>query len=103
MYAWEIPFQKVVSEARANELKEIRIASYLRVVFLGFMMFTERTALFLTILVFVLFGNTMTANVVSKSLLEKLAVNICSMRSETKEIKRKYRMKKLTNWLVGQT
>ncbi|XP_028160238.1 probable multidrug resistance-associated protein lethal(2)03659 [Ostrinia furnacalis] len=64
MYAWEIPFQKVVSEKRANELKEIRVASYLRIVFLGFMLFTERSALFITILVFILFGNTMSANVI---------------------------------------
>lgn len=65
MYAWEIPFEKVVSEKRANELKEVRLASILRTIFIGLMIFTERTALFITILVYILYGNTMTANVVS--------------------------------------
>nr|UEO57357.1 ABCC3 [Conogethes punctiferalis] len=64
MYAWEIPFQKVVKEKRAKEMKEVKLASILRVVFLGLMLFTERTALFITILVFILFGNVMTGNVI---------------------------------------
>ncbi|KPI93322.1 putative multidrug resistance-associated protein lethal(2)03659 [Papilio xuthus] len=64
MYAWEIPFEKVVSEKRREELKQIRIASALRVIFLGFMVFTERAALFITVLALVLFGNVMTANVI---------------------------------------
>lgn len=66
MYAWEVPFQKVVSEKRRLELVQIRIATILKTVFLGFMMFTERTALFITILVFILFGNTLSASVVSR-------------------------------------
>lgn len=65
MYAWEIPFEKVVSEKRRDELKQVRIASALRVIFLGFMVFTERAALFITVLALLLFGNVMTANVVS--------------------------------------
>ncbi|XP_026764672.2 ATP-binding cassette subfamily C member 4-like [Galleria mellonella] len=64
MYAWEIPFQKVVRDKRGNEMKQIRVATALRVVFLGFLIFTERTALFITILTFILFGNSMTANVI---------------------------------------
>ncbi|KAG6463316.1 hypothetical protein O3G_MSEX013801 [Manduca sexta] len=64
MYAWEVPFQKVVDEKRRNELKEVRMATILRTVFLGFMMFTERTALFLTILTFILLGNPMSATVI---------------------------------------
>ncbi|KAI8429862.1 hypothetical protein MSG28_000362 [Choristoneura fumiferana] len=63
MYAWEIPFQKVVSEKRRLELVQVRIATILKTVFLGFMMFTERTALFITILVFILYGNTLSASV----------------------------------------
>lgn len=65
MYAWEIPFQKVVGQKRMEELKEIKVASFLRVVFLGFMQFTERAALFITVLALILMGNVMTANVVS--------------------------------------
>ncbi|CAH2068593.1 unnamed protein product, partial [Iphiclides podalirius] len=64
MYAWEIPFQKVVGQKRMDELKEIRVASILRVIFLGFMLFTERAALFVTVLALVLLGNVMTANVI---------------------------------------
>ncbi|XP_053601473.1 ATP-binding cassette sub-family C member 4-like [Plodia interpunctella] len=64
MYAWEIPFQKIVSNKRDEELKHIRIATFLRTIFLGFMLFTERTAFFITIMTFVLLGNSMTANVI---------------------------------------
>ncbi|XP_013195380.2 ATP-binding cassette sub-family C member 4 isoform X2 [Amyelois transitella] len=64
MYAWEIPFEKTVSQKRDDELKQVRIATFLRTVFLGFMMFTERTAFFITIMTFVLLGNSMTANVI---------------------------------------
>lgn len=66
MYAWEIPFQKLIGEKRANELDEIRKATRLRTLLLGFMLFTERAALFVTILAFVLSGNSMSAHVVSK-------------------------------------
>lgn len=65
MYAWEVPFQEVVSGKRSDELKQVRIATALRTVFLGFMVFTERAALFITILSYILLGNSMTANVVS--------------------------------------
>lgn len=68
MYAWEIPFEKLVGEKRADELKEVKTATYLRTVLLGFMLFTERTALFLVILTFILTGNSLTANVVSMPL-----------------------------------
>ncbi|CAH0405949.1 unnamed protein product [Chilo suppressalis] len=64
MYAWELPFQNVVGDKRAAEMKEVRKALFCRTIFLGFMMFTERAALFITILVFVFFGNSMTANVI---------------------------------------
>lgn len=66
MYAWEIPFQKLVGEKRANELVEVRKATRLRTVLLGFLLFTERTALFLTVLTYIFLGNPMSANVVSK-------------------------------------
>ena len=65
MYAWEIPFQKVVGQKREDELKEVRTATILRTVFIGFMVFTERAALFFTVLTYVLMGNIMSANVVS--------------------------------------
>lgn len=76
MYAWEIPFQKVVGEKRMAELKEVRLSTLIRTLFLGFMIFTERTALFITILVFVLTGNSMSANIVSKHNYTRFYPNI---------------------------
>ncbi|XP_041974687.1 ATP-binding cassette sub-family C member 4-like [Aricia agestis] len=64
MYAWEIPFQKVVGDRRKEELKQIKLATILRTIFIGFMIFTERTALFFTILTYILLGNVLTANVI---------------------------------------
>ncbi|CAH2267214.1 jg2942 [Pararge aegeria aegeria] len=64
MYAWEIPFQKVVGQKRMDELKEVKTATILRTIFLGFMIFTERAAMFLTILTFILLGSNMTANII---------------------------------------
>ncbi|XP_041974693.1 ATP-binding cassette sub-family C member 4-like [Aricia agestis] len=64
MYAWEIPFQKIVGEKRRDELKEIKLATILRTIFLGFMIFAERAALFVTILTYILLGNVLTANVI---------------------------------------
>ncbi|CAH4030827.1 unnamed protein product [Pieris brassicae] len=65
MYAWEVPFQKVVGEKRADEMVEVKTATILRTIFLGFMTFTERSALFIAILMYTLvFGNVLTANVI---------------------------------------
>lgn len=41
MYAWEIPFQKVVAEARRLEIQQIRYASYIRGVNLSSFVFIE--------------------------------------------------------------
>ncbi|CAG9107766.1 unnamed protein product [Plutella xylostella] len=64
MYAWEIPFEKVVGARRWEEMVVVRAATRIRAVFLGFMVFTERTALFLTIVTYVLLGNTVSATVI---------------------------------------
>lgn len=42
MYAWEIPFQKIVAEARRLEIKQIRYAAYIRGVNLSSFVFIER-------------------------------------------------------------
>ncbi|KAJ0181177.1 hypothetical protein K1T71_003262 [Dendrolimus kikuchii] len=78
MYAWEIPFQKLVGEKRADELVEVRKATRLRTVLLGFLLFTERAALFLTILAYLLLGNSMSANVIYplQQFLSSAQVNI---------------------------
>nr|CAD7442940.1 unnamed protein product [Timema bartmani] len=61
MYTWEIPFSKVVADARKNEIHEIRITSYLRAIMYSFQMFTTRLTLFFTLLMYVLLGNDITA------------------------------------------
>ncbi|XP_044009118.1 ATP-binding cassette sub-family C member 4-like [Aphidius gifuensis] len=63
MYAWEIPFDKIVSNIRRLEIKKISIASYCRGLYSSFMIFTERTTLFLTIITFLLMGNILTAEI----------------------------------------
>lgn len=65
MYAWEMPFEKVVSMARAYELKAITSTSYLRGIFMAFMVFTERFTLFITLLAYSLLGHRVTSATVS--------------------------------------
>ncbi|XP_045455226.1 ATP-binding cassette sub-family C member 4-like [Melitaea cinxia] len=64
MYAWEKPFEKIVAMARKNEIKCITSASYLRGVYLSFMVFTERLTLYVTLLSYSLFGFQVTADIV---------------------------------------
>nr|QCO93577.1 ATP-binding cassette subfamily C member 6 [Chilo suppressalis] len=64
MYAWEKPFEQVVALARKNEIKCITSASYLRGVYLSFMVFTERLSLYITLLSYSLFGYQVTADIV---------------------------------------
>lgn len=61
MYAWEIPFDKIVSNIRHLEIKKISLASYCRGLYSCFMVFTERTVLFVTIITFIMMGNALTA------------------------------------------
>lgn len=56
MYAWEKPFQAVVAEARREEIKQIRYASFVRGIYLSSMVFTERSTLYITIAACVLLG-----------------------------------------------
>lgn len=65
MYAWEKPFQAVVKVARAYELSSLKKSIFIRSVFLGFMMFTERLILFITCLTLILSGTNVTATLVS--------------------------------------
>ncbi|XP_076757864.1 ATP-binding cassette sub-family C member 4 isoform X2 [Xylocopa sonorina] len=58
MYAWEQPFDKIVAAIRAKEIKRIRRSTYIRGVYLAFVVFTTRVVLFLTLSSYVLLGNT---------------------------------------------
>ncbi|XP_058446019.1 ATP-binding cassette sub-family C member 4-like [Malaya genurostris] len=61
MYAWEKPFAKIIQMARRMELKIIRKSSYVRALYMTFLLFTTRTALFCTMMAMALLGNDMTA------------------------------------------
>ncbi|XP_060873079.1 ATP-binding cassette sub-family C member 4-like isoform X2 [Metopolophium dirhodum] len=61
MYTWEKPFEYLVQYARKMEIKQIRGSSYITAVFVSFMVFHSRVALFFSILAYVVFGNYITA------------------------------------------
>lgn len=61
MYAWEKPFDLIVSKVRAVEMKLIGYTTYLRGFYLSIMVFSERVTLYLTLITFVLMGNSLTA------------------------------------------
>lgn len=69
MYAWEKPFEVVVKAARAFEMGALRKSMFVRSMFLGFMMYTERTILFVTTLTMVLTGTMVTATTVSVNII----------------------------------
>nr|ADH16744.1 ABC transporter family C protein ABCC2 [Heliothis subflexa] len=64
MYAWEKPFQLVVKAARAFEMKALRKSIFIRSTFLGFMLFTERSIMFVTVLTLALTGTMITATTI---------------------------------------
>ncbi|KAJ1523375.1 hypothetical protein ONE63_001242 [Megalurothrips usitatus] len=64
MYAWEKPFTKLISEARRMEIKEILKVYMVRGVFMSFMLFTTRVALFSTLITYALTGSSLKASMV---------------------------------------
>ncbi|KAJ8684206.1 hypothetical protein QAD02_019998, partial [Eretmocerus hayati] len=64
MYAWEKPFEKIVNQTRLAEMKKITATSHVRSFFFSSMVYTERTTVFATLVLFVLSGNTLSADVV---------------------------------------
>lgn len=62
LYAWEKPFEAIVKNLRAKEIIMLRYLNYVKGVLLSFAVFTERTALFLTVVCYVLLGNIITAD-----------------------------------------
>lgn len=65
MYAWEIPFGKIIRHARKLELKIVTKSSYIRGLYVTFNLFTTRIALFCTLLTMALSGQKITAAKVS--------------------------------------
>lgn len=64
MYAWEMPFRNVVKDTRKKEVDQIEKAQYIRGVYMSTMVFTERSTLFLAILVCIMQGQAITADLV---------------------------------------
>lgn len=61
MYAWEKPFSKLIKLARRMELKIVKKSAYVRGLYMTFLLFTTRMALFCTMMAMVLLGNDLTA------------------------------------------
>ncbi|XP_061402316.1 probable multidrug resistance-associated protein lethal(2)03659 [Musca vetustissima] len=61
MYAWEIPFGKMVDYARRKEMKAIRYVNYIRGIIGSFIMFISRISIFSSLVGYVLLGNFLTA------------------------------------------
>ncbi|XP_025993846.1 probable multidrug resistance-associated protein lethal(2)03659 [Solenopsis invicta] len=64
MYTWENPFSALIDKARRKEINVIRWASYIRGVTLSFTIFSTRLSLFITVLAYVLLGDTIKAEIV---------------------------------------
>lgn len=61
-YAWESPFALLIQLARKMELKVVRKNSYVRALYMTFMLFTTRMALFTTMLAIVVLDSELTAS-----------------------------------------
>lgn len=61
-YAWELPFATLIRFARKMELKIVRKNSYVRALYMTFMLFTTRMALFTTMLAIVVLDSDLTAS-----------------------------------------
>ncbi|XP_015437283.1 PREDICTED: probable multidrug resistance-associated protein lethal(2)03659 [Dufourea novaeangliae] len=63
MYAWEKTFAKILSTIRAEELKKIKMASFIRAVHMSLIVIPNRLVLYLTLLSYVLMGNQIQPNI----------------------------------------
>uniref|UniRef100_A0A1I8MDU6 ABC transporter n=1 Tax=Musca domestica TaxID=7370 RepID=A0A1I8MDU6_MUSDO len=61
MYAWEIPFGKMVDYVRRKEMKAIRYVNYIRGIMGSFIMFISRISVFSSLVSYVLLGYFLTA------------------------------------------
>ncbi|XP_011882343.1 PREDICTED: probable multidrug resistance-associated protein lethal(2)03659 isoform X3 [Vollenhovia emeryi] len=64
MYTWEKPFEELVNLARKYEIDVLTLISYLRGFTFATHVFTERTTLYFTIMAYVLYGYSVSAEVV---------------------------------------
>ncbi|XP_066250978.1 ATP-binding cassette sub-family C member 4-like [Euwallacea similis] len=64
MYAWELPFERVIKVLRLKEISVVSKSSYLRGFYLSNMVFLERLTLCLTLVCYTLLGNNINAGIV---------------------------------------
>ena len=62
LYAWEKPFKKLIYLARDKELQVIKKNSYVRALYMTFVLFTTRSALYCTMMSIVVLGDQLTAS-----------------------------------------
>ncbi|XP_044316417.1 probable multidrug resistance-associated protein lethal(2)03659 [Drosophila rhopaloa] len=63
MYAWELPFERMVAYAREKEINTIRHMGYIKSILSSFHNFLTRVSIFLSLVGFVLLGQFLTAEV----------------------------------------
>ncbi|XP_014206367.1 multidrug resistance-associated protein 4-like [Copidosoma floridanum] len=63
MYAWEKPFEKIVNKTRQDEMDKITKTSHVRSFFFSSMVYTERLTVFATLVLYVMVGNQLTADI----------------------------------------
>lgn len=63
MYAWEKPFDFIVSKTRKDEMSKITATSHIRHFFFSTMIYTERLTVISTLVLYVLTGHQLTAQV----------------------------------------
>ncbi|XP_018326344.1 probable multidrug resistance-associated protein lethal(2)03659 isoform X3 [Agrilus planipennis] len=62
MYAWEYPLAKLIHKIRSEEMKYLKPASYIRGLFMSFILFTTRLGIFLSCMSHVMYGGKLTAS-----------------------------------------
>ncbi|KAK9870720.1 hypothetical protein WA026_008289 [Henosepilachna vigintioctopunctata] len=79
MYAWEKPFEKIVSALRGEEIKSITHTAYIQSLSVAIQLFTERVTLYIIIVFYVLLGHELTGAVVFSvsQVITSLLLNVC--------------------------
>ncbi|XP_047736450.1 ATP-binding cassette sub-family C member 4-like [Hyalella azteca] len=78
MFAWEHPFISLVSEARKKEIDSIRKSNFLKAVNMALFFTSAKLAVCLTIIVYVVTGNVLTAEkvFVTSSLINSVRISM---------------------------
>ncbi|KAL0269547.1 UNVERIFIED_CONTAM: hypothetical protein PYX00_007245 [Menopon gallinae] len=104
MYAWEKPFARLISVARAKELQILKKSSYVRGLYMTFNLFTTRFAVFSTMITLSLFGESLSADkiFVYSSYLSMMAFTMSGMytRGFAEAAESLVALKRLTKYMM---